>query len=105
MLRFHTLDLTAVTGITFFLKGATMVAIHAHTRSQPNAWVTYEAIQDVRGMKYCVWIYIPLAPRDTVLSCGPLVRRDAITRGRAECRWPYLLVRSSPLPSQNSAAP
>lgn len=95
--RYHTLDMTAVSGITFFLRGATMMAIYGHTRSQPSAWRAYETFRDVRGMKRCVWIYVPLASRDTVLSCGPLVSREAIALGRAGCRYPYFLVRLTPI--------
>ncbi|KAK4033146.1 hypothetical protein C8A01DRAFT_19869, partial [Parachaetomium inaequale] len=64
--RFHTIDLAAVTGITFFFLHTKMSAIHAHSPSQPCAMPTYKALQEIRELdKYCTWVYVPLPRGDT----------------------------------------
>jgi hypothetical protein len=106
---FHTIDLLAITGITFFTFNDTIAAIHPHTRSQPCAMSTYTTIEDETNVgpeNWCVWVYIPLPRQDTVLSCGPLVYRYDLAewrfrRGTAE-NWPYFLVRSgTPTPGRH----
>jgi len=94
MLRYHTIDLAAATGLTFFIMGRRILAIHAHSRAQPSARATYETLEEVLNLnKYCTWHYVPLPQGDTVLSCGPLVNRN--TPPGAPARWsrPCFLVR------------
>lgn len=99
MLRYHSIDLNTVTGITFFVLFTDIFAVHAHSRARPCAMATYQfyrrRIRDLE--RYGAWVYVPLPPSDTVVSCGPLVNRDfpseELSHGRSPCRY---LVHSYP---------
>jgi hypothetical protein len=102
--RYHTIDLSAVTGITFFHAARKFVAIHAHTKRQPCAMATYATLEHSHSEadERLTWIYVPLPRGDTILSCGPLVRRVDLARWRIsddrDYAWASFLVRSGPNP-------
>ncbi|KAL2132060.1 hypothetical protein VTI74DRAFT_4262 [Chaetomium olivicolor] len=79
-MRYHTIDLGTVTGLTFFHIGRDILAIHAHCRTRPCAMETFETLSNMhqRVKKYIHWIYVPLPQQDTILSCSPLVDRSNI---------------------------
>ncbi|KAK4155272.1 hypothetical protein C8A00DRAFT_42075 [Chaetomidium leptoderma] len=94
--RFHTIDLSAVTGLTFFLYSGRMMGIHGHTRSRPCALATYSTIRGLDEMdEFCSWVYVPVAPRDAILRCGSL-------RAVGQCR--LFVVRSTTHPRPSSLA-
>ncbi|KAK3294228.1 uncharacterized protein B0H64DRAFT_418199 [Chaetomium fimeti] len=70
--RYHSVDLTAVTGITFFILGGSIFGAHGHTRARPSAMATYQHLgRRVRDLeKYGDWVYVPLPPGDTVRAVG-----------------------------------
>ncbi|KAK3293661.1 uncharacterized protein B0H64DRAFT_434797 [Chaetomium fimeti] len=81
-LTFHTIDLSAITGITLFLDGSSLFAIHPHTQSQPCAMSTYAAMK----------------PHHTMLSWGPLVQRsdlgEWLVPNDRHRSWPSFLIRT-----------
>ncbi|KAH6855987.1 hypothetical protein B0I37DRAFT_389389 [Chaetomium sp. MPI-CAGE-AT-0009] len=67
MFRYHSIDLAAVTGITFFIYCSDTLGVHSHSRAHPCAMATYQ--QHRRKIpnldQYCSWVYVPLPPGDT----------------------------------------
>ncbi|KAL7932360.1 hypothetical protein V8C35DRAFT_308166 [Trichoderma chlorosporum] len=69
--QFSTIDVSKITGITFFMTWEAQEPeffIHAHTRNAPSARSTYDRLsaQDWSG----VWYYIPFPSRDRLTSFG-----------------------------------
>ncbi|KAH7040607.1 uncharacterized protein B0I36DRAFT_379543 [Microdochium trichocladiopsis] len=61
----RTVSLHECSGITFFVRGDSTYAIHAHTRDAPCADVTLERICPRLG-PYLNWVYLPLPPADSI---------------------------------------
>ncbi|EAQ87502.1 hypothetical protein CHGG_04121 [Chaetomium globosum CBS 148.51] len=73
MLRYHSINLAAVTGITFFVFFGRVFGVHAHSRAQPCAMASYQAYGKRRRREmdnHCAWVYVPLASGDTVRALG-----------------------------------
>ncbi|KAH6632406.1 hypothetical protein F5144DRAFT_490973 [Chaetomium tenue] len=72
MLRYHSIDLASVTGITFFIYDRGILGIHGHSRARPYAMESYRFHQKtIRNLgTYCAWVYVPLPPGDTLRALG-----------------------------------
>ena len=60
--RFHTMDLSAITGITFFFNGdySHVQALHAHTRDAPF-------VSDPFFWRH-TWVYVPISSNDKITA-------------------------------------
>jgi hypothetical protein len=103
-MRYHTIDLKSITGLTFLRTGRRIIGIHAHSRRRPCAMETLQTLakSHQRDEKYLHWLYIPLPRQDTVLSCGPLVDRCNIS---SESGRQNMMVSSSQARSARSCSP
>ena len=72
--RFHTIEISKITGITFFYWLDQVFAIHAHTKESPYAKTTYERLMLPRERKQSlVWVYLPLPETDSIAAFGTQV--------------------------------
>ena len=65
---FHTIDLTKISGITFFLdyNDRSLIGLHAHHGSGSSAMLTWNRL-DHRRTKIA-WQYLPIAPEDKIVA-------------------------------------
>ncbi|CAH0020516.1 unnamed protein product [Clonostachys rhizophaga] len=68
-MRFSTIDLHAVTGLTFFFSHNKVYAIHPHTPSSPDATKTFNRFSRQRRASLA-WVYLPLPRGDEIISFG-----------------------------------
>lgn len=65
----HTVDLRDITGVTFFYHKGRLMAIHAHTATEPTAVSTFQLLWRV-GYKNLLWSYLPLPAGYRILRFG-----------------------------------
>ncbi|RFN55520.1 hypothetical protein FIE12Z_166 [Fusarium flagelliforme] len=65
----HTVDLRNITGVTFFYHKGDLMAIHAHTATEPTAVSTFQRLWRV-DYKNLLWSYLPLPAGDRILRFG-----------------------------------
>ncbi|KAH6955686.1 hypothetical protein BKA56DRAFT_503580 [Ilyonectria sp. MPI-CAGE-AT-0026] len=68
--QFRTIDLTKVTGITFFFADGKIYAIHPHTRQTPCAQSTYQQRLSPHLQTVVTWVYFPISKNDSVDTLG-----------------------------------
>ncbi|OIW25949.1 hypothetical protein CONLIGDRAFT_513196 [Coniochaeta ligniaria NRRL 30616] len=73
--RFSTIDMGAITGLTFVMFYNNLVAIHPHTKAAVSAVSSVDRISDWYPRDAFVWVYVPLPRGETLLGFGPLVRK------------------------------
>jgi hypothetical protein len=71
--RFHTVPLDRVSGLTFLCQSFRIEAIHAHTGVSPTAKPTFDRMLSV-SRPGLTWIYLPVSPADRVLEFGARLR-------------------------------
>ncbi|VUC22541.1 unnamed protein product [Clonostachys rosea] len=106
-MRFSTIDLHVVTGLTFFFSHNKVYAVHAHTASSPNATKTFEQFSRLRQASV-VWVYLPLPKGEEIISFG--IRLKEVD-GRPVTQMPCFMFRTKlagevvlgPLPVRNSS--
>ncbi|QGI76672.1 hypothetical protein CEK25_001578 [Fusarium fujikuroi] len=67
--RFRTVDLCNITGLTFFYFRGYMMGIHAHTADSPTATSTLDEISAI-DPKYLIWAYVPISSKDSLVRIG-----------------------------------
>ncbi|KAM3557855.1 hypothetical protein MY1884_004305 [Beauveria asiatica] len=68
-LRFNTIDLGLVHGLTFFFNEGGIYGIHAHTARSWCAQQTYQRLP-TREKSYDTWIYVPVPRPDYIAAMG-----------------------------------
>lgn len=83
---FRTVDLSQISGITFFFKGRDIIAVHAHTSAAPHALTTYDRLP-LDTPDHAIWAYLPMPPTDVVEEFGAQVEpaEDGIRGYSLEC--------------------
>lgn len=76
-LRYRTVDLAKIRGITFFYHFTSLVGIHVHDSSHSCASATFNRLLNWRP-KVTVWVYLPIARRDRVVAVGVRGAYDTI---------------------------
>ncbi|KAL7922270.1 hypothetical protein ACQKWADRAFT_84052 [Trichoderma austrokoningii] len=78
-LRFAAINLDPqyCTGISFFVKGQSILDIHGHSKNGLPALETFNFLRSTHKCKL-LWIYIPMAAQDRISAIG--VRRTALGR-------------------------
>ncbi|KAK3897145.1 hypothetical protein C8A05DRAFT_20026, partial [Staphylotrichum tortipilum] len=71
-LRFHTINVNELSGLTFFFHNGRAMAIHAHSRKMPSASLVFSSLGDWCQSRV-VWTYVPLPPRDPLTRIGFLL--------------------------------
>lgn len=77
-------DPASCTGLTFFIKGASFVAIHRHTAKEPDAVETFRSIPSTTSVS---WFHVPLTRGDEIVGVG-FPRQETFTENNP----PHLLV-------------
>ncbi|KAL6410051.1 hypothetical protein AUP68_06460 [Ilyonectria robusta] len=67
--QFRTIELSKVTGITFFFADGKIFAIHPHTRETPCAQSTRQRLSFYTE-KLVTWVYFPIPKNDSVAALG-----------------------------------
>ncbi|KAB5584728.1 hypothetical protein GE09DRAFT_201 [Coniochaeta sp. 2T2.1] len=69
--RMTTINLDAVTGLTFFIHKDMVMAIHSHTEYAWSAKSTFDRLPDWPGdSRLSTWVYVPLPPGEQLLGFG-----------------------------------
>ncbi|KAK7217874.1 hypothetical protein V2G26_005877 [Clonostachys chloroleuca] len=89
-MRFSTIDLHAITGLTFFFSHNKVYAVHPHTPSSPDATKTFNRFSRQRRASLA-WVYLPLPRGDEIISFG--IRLKAVD-GRAVSQMPCFMFRT-----------
>ena len=67
--RIRTLDLRAITGLTFFYVDEDLHGVHAHTEEHPTALSVFKRLpSEVR--RKAAWLYLPVSPEDQIDGLG-----------------------------------
>ncbi|KAH7308997.1 hypothetical protein B0I35DRAFT_482745 [Stachybotrys elegans] len=90
MHRVATIQLGAVTGITFFYRDNQTIGIHGHTASSPTAVDTYRKLRPIERAT-CVWVYVPLPHADTITAFGVRANPDNVRELKPNYRPCYLM--------------
>ncbi|KAL1837981.1 hypothetical protein VTJ49DRAFT_3170 [Mycothermus thermophilus] len=86
--RFHTVLLSELTGLTFFLgRGGAVIGVHTHTRDAPSAEPTFHRF-DSYDREYMAWYYVPLPRSDPLVSISGAVDYNS---GRESYLHVYLI--------------
>ncbi|KAF5665975.1 hypothetical protein FHETE_6438 [Fusarium heterosporum] len=68
-MKFRTISLDRVTGLTFFYTPYRMYGIHGHTVDEPSAVHTLERLP--RNLQdRLIWVYVPIPPGERILGMG-----------------------------------
>lgn len=67
--QFRTIELSKVTGITFFFADGKIFAIHPHTLETPCAQSTHQRLSP-HNQKWATWVYFPVSKSDSVAALG-----------------------------------
>ncbi|KAF5676218.1 hypothetical protein FCIRC_7139 [Fusarium circinatum] len=67
--RYRTVDLCNITGLTFFYFRGYIMGVHAHTADSPTAKATLVEISTI-DPKYLMWAYVPISSKDRLLRIG-----------------------------------
>lgn len=67
--RFRTVDLCNITGLTFFYFRGYMMGVHAHTAHSSTATSTLDEISAI-DPKYLIWAYVPISSKDSLVRIG-----------------------------------
>ncbi|KAM3556714.1 hypothetical protein ARSEF4850_005409 [Beauveria asiatica] len=79
-LRFNTIDLGLVHGLTFFFNEGGIYGIHAHTARSWCAQQTYQRLP-TREKSYDTWIYVPVSRPDYIAAMGICCSIDGDMKG------------------------
>jgi hypothetical protein len=63
-IRFRTIALNELHGVTFFMATGSLYEIYPHRSNKSCAISTLERLTRIRGV---VWLYTPISPKDPVL--------------------------------------
>ncbi|CAG9936468.1 unnamed protein product [Clonostachys rosea f. rosea IK726] len=89
-MRFSTIDLHVVTGLTFFFSHNKIYAVHPHTPSSPDATKTFNRFSRQRRASLA-WVYLPLPRGDEIISFGIRLK---IVDGRTVSQMPCFMFRT-----------
>ncbi|KAG5794703.1 hypothetical protein H9Q69_006230 [Fusarium xylarioides] len=67
--RYRTVDLRDITGLTFFYFRGYLMGVHAHTADSPTATSTLDEISTI-DPKYLMWAYVPISSKDSLVRIG-----------------------------------
>ncbi|CAH0048133.1 unnamed protein product [Clonostachys solani] len=104
-MRFSTIDLHVVTGLTFFFSHNKVYAVHPHTPSYPDATKTFDRFSPQRQASVA-WVYLPLPRGEEIISFG--IRLKTVD-GRTVSQMPCFMFHTKlagevilgPLPARN----
>ncbi|EWG36253.1 hypothetical protein FVEG_14644 [Fusarium verticillioides 7600] len=68
-IRFRTVDLCNITGLTFFYLRGCIMGVRAHTADSPTAKATLDKISTIHP-KYLMWAYVPISSKDSLVRIG-----------------------------------
>ncbi|KAK3902516.1 hypothetical protein C8A05DRAFT_15426 [Staphylotrichum tortipilum] len=93
-LRFCTINVNEISGLTFFFHNGSAMAIHAHSRKAPSASLVFGSLGDWCKSRI-VWIYVPLPLGDHLTGFGCLVQPDNMGYYTININQSCFLLRSS----------
>ncbi|KAL3601913.1 hypothetical protein FPOAC2_06201 [Fusarium poae] len=91
-MQLRTIDLHAVTGLTFFFSHSKLYAVHAHTRKNPHATRTFERLSETRRAN-AVSVYLPV-PKDEEIIAIVIRLRSSLEGGQSTAQKPFFLFRT-----------
>ncbi|KAH6993661.1 hypothetical protein EDB82DRAFT_499663 [Fusarium venenatum] len=91
-MQLKTINLYAVSGLTFFFSHSKLYAVHAHTHKSPHATTTFERLSDTRRAN-AVSVYLPIPKGEEIIAI--IIRlRSSLEGGQSTAQKPFFLFRT-----------